>query len=215
VISHHWPLFGLRLTTPRLELRLPRLDDLATLADLAAEGVHDPEVQPFLVPWTDTTPAERARSTVQYHWNTWAGWQPRNWSLGLVTVLDGDVVGTQELDAREFATLREVVTGSWLGTAHQGRGLGTEMRAAVLHLAFAGLGAEYAVSTAHDDNGASLRVSRRLGYAEDGFERHVVRGAPQVTRRLRLDRAAWAAHRRIPVEVHGLEPCLPLFGLPG
>ena len=80
---------------------------------------------------------------------------------------------------------------------------------------FAGLGAEYAVSTAHDDNGASLRVSRRLGYAEDGFERHVVRGAPQVTRRLRLDRAAWAAHRRIPVEVHGLEPCLPLFGLPG
>ena len=140
VISHHWPLFGLRLTTPRLELRLPRLDDLATLADLAAEGVHDPEVQPFLVPWTDTTPAERARSTVQYHWNTWAGWQPRNWSLGLVTVLDGDVVGTQELDAREFATLREVVTGSWLGTAHQGRGLGTEMRAAVLHLAFAGLG---------------------------------------------------------------------------
>ena len=214
MIAHHWPLFGLRLTTPRLELRLPDLEDLAALADLAAAGVHDPDVQPFFVPWTDAAPAERARATVRYHWGLWNGWAPENWSLGLVAVLDGRVVGTQQLDGRDFAVLREVGTGSWVGRAHQGQGVGTEMRAAVLHLAFAGLGAEYAVSAAHDDNGASLRVSGRLGYVEDGFDRHVVRGAPRITRRLRLDRAAWEAHRRTPVELHGLEPCLPLFGLP-
>ncbi len=38
------------------------------------------------------------------------------------------------------------------------------MRAAVLHLAFAGLEAEYADSDAFTDNAASLGVSRKLGY---------------------------------------------------
>ncbi len=35
-----WPLAGLRLHTPDLELRWPSLDDLYELADLAAAGVH-------------------------------------------------------------------------------------------------------------------------------------------------------------------------------
>lgn len=32
-MMRNWPLFGLRVTTPRLELRLPSLDDLDALAD--------------------------------------------------------------------------------------------------------------------------------------------------------------------------------------
>jgi hypothetical protein len=48
-----WPLYGLRLTTPRLELRLPGLDLLDDLAAVAAEGVHDPAEMPFSLPWTD------------------------------------------------------------------------------------------------------------------------------------------------------------------
>ena len=32
------------------------------------------------------------------------------------------------------------------------------------------------------------------------------------TRRLRLDRDSWAAHQSVPVEISGLEPCLPLLG---
>jgi hypothetical protein len=31
---------------------------------------------------------------------------------------------------------------------------------------------------------------------------------------LRLDRAAWQAHRQVPVEITGLAACLPSFGLP-
>jgi RimJ/RimL family protein N-acetyltransferase len=63
------------------------------------------------------------------------------------------------------------------------------MRAAVLHLAFAGLGAEYATSEAFTDNAASLGVSRKLGYVLDGFYRQVIRGKPATQQRLRLDRA--------------------------
>jgi RimJ/RimL family protein N-acetyltransferase len=88
------------------------------------------------------------------------------------------------------------------------------MRAAVLHLAFACLGAEEATSGAEEGNGASLGVSRKLGYRPDGRMRLEVGGVLRVHRRLRLTRADWESHRTLPVEVTGLEPCLPLFGLP-
>ena len=60
-------------------------------------------------------------------------------------------------------------TGSWLGRRFQGRGLGKEMRAAVLGFAFDGLGAEVAETSAFLDNLPSNGVSRALGYEENGF----------------------------------------------
>jgi RimJ/RimL family protein N-acetyltransferase len=87
------------------------------------------------------------------------------------------------------------------------------MRAAVLHLAFEGLGAEEATSGAFEHNTASLTVSRKLGYQPDGIERHSVRGALAINRRLRLTRADWDRHRTVPVNIAGLAPCLPLLGL--
>ena len=105
-------------------------------------------------------------------------------------------------------------TGSWLGLGHQRQGIGTEMRAAVLHLAFAGLGAKYAVSSANSDNAASLGVSRKLGYALDGITRQVSRGHPLTNVRFRLDRQTWAERAVVPVGIAGLDPCLPMFGLP-
>ncbi|MFF0307607.1 GNAT family N-acetyltransferase [Streptosporangium sp. NPDC004379] len=207
----NWPVFGLRVTTPRLELRLPSLDDLDALADLAAEGVHDPDAMPFLFPWTDAEPAERARRSVSYHFRQWGDWSPEKWACAFVTVVDGEVAGTQEVWASDFAVTRQAETGSWIGRRFQGRGIGTEMRAAVLHLAFAGLGARHAVSGAFADNHASLGVSRRLGYAPDGVEIRSRRGEPAELLRLRLARDAWTA--RDDVEIHGLEPCLPLFGV--
>jgi RimJ/RimL family protein N-acetyltransferase len=214
VIEDIWPLFGLRLRTPRLELRLPTLDQLAELAALAAEGIHDPSVMPFTVAWTDAPPAERARSTVQYHWRSWGSLTPEQWELPLVTIRDGEVVGTQDVGAAHFGTVREVGTGSWLGLRHHGQGIGTEMRAAVLHLAFAGLGAETAISAAEKDNAASTAISRKLGYADDGWERAMVRDAMSEHRRFRIDRTAWAAHRTVPVTIEGLEPCRDLLGAP-
>ncbi len=209
-----WPLAQLRLETPRLELRVPTESDLYALAGLTALGVHDPRSQPFAVPWTDASPAERARGTLQYQWRQWGLWAPDQWALELAVVRDGVVVGIQSMSAANFALLREVSTGSWLGIEHQGQGIGTEMRAAILHLAFEGLGAGYALSGAFSDNPASLAVSRKLGYAEDGVERVVRRGKPAVTLRLRLDRASWRAGARLPVTIHSLEPCRAMFGLP-
>jgi RimJ/RimL family protein N-acetyltransferase len=69
----------------------------------------------------------------------------------------------------------------------------TQMRAAVLALAFDGLEAQSAVSAAFEDNPASLGVSRKLGYRDDGIEWHLVCGRPALTRRLRLELANWQA----------------------
>ncbi|MFD9126050.1 GNAT family N-acetyltransferase [Kitasatospora sp. NPDC059571] len=215
MLIDHWPLVGLRLTTPRLELRLPSEQELAELAEVAAAGIHDAGRMPFLTPWTDAPPAEVARAVVQYHWLRRGTWSPREWMLNLAVFDDGRPVGVQSLQATEFAVTREVHTGSWLGARYQGRGIGREMRAAVLHLAFAGLGAEEATSAAFSDNAASLAVSARLGYRPDGVTRDAVRGRPVVSHRLRLTRADWELTERPRIEMAGLAACLTQFGAAG
>ncbi|WP_371623583.1 GNAT family N-acetyltransferase [Streptomyces sp. NBC_01116] len=209
----HWPLYGLRLRTPRLELRLPGLGLLDELSSAAAHGVHDPDRMPFSVPWTDGTPDEVGRAAFQHLLGTVAGWSAQDWTLGLAVLHEGKAIGRQDLMGRRFGVRREAETGSWLGLPYQGQGFGTEMRAAVLHLAFAGLGARYAVSAAMTDNPGSLGVSRRLGYTDDGLQTEVVRGVPVDLRRLRLDRARWEAHRRVDVSVEGLDACRAQFGI--
>ncbi len=137
----YWPLFDLRVRTPRLELRYPGDDDLVALARVAAEGVHDPAFLPFSVGWSLLPSPERERGVLQWHWRQRAEWRPESWRFEPVIVVDGEVVGVQGLGAKDFARLGVGATGSWIGQRHQGRGIGTEMRAAILHLAFAGLGA--------------------------------------------------------------------------
>jgi RimJ/RimL family protein N-acetyltransferase len=227
-MTSHWPIAGLRVqisvgvaarSASTLELRLPDDDDLAALAALAESGVHDPAMQPFAVPWTDAEPAVRARSVVQYHWRCLGSWSPEDWTLNLVVVRDGVVVGSQGIGAKDFGIVREVGTGSWLGLPHQGKGSGKAMRAAVLALAFEGLGANYARSEAFTDNPASLGVSRKLGYVDDGVDRLAVRGRAVESRRFRIAREAWLAAGGASglgigdVAIDGLEPCLPLFGI--
>ncbi|MFI6682461.1 GNAT family N-acetyltransferase [Streptomyces sp. NPDC050485] len=207
-----WPLHGLRLHTPRLELRLPDTELLSDLAQVAADGVHAPDRMPFTFPWTDGSPTDRGRAVYQHALGTIANWSPGAWTLSLAVLYEGTPVGRMDVSATGFTVGREVETGSWLGLAHQGRGIGTEMRAAVLHLAFAGLGARGAVSAAMTDNPRSLGVSRRLGYRPDGIQTAVVRDRPVTLQRLRLARADWERHRTVDVRVEGLDGCRAAFG---
>jgi RimJ/RimL family protein N-acetyltransferase len=211
-VSPTWPLFGLRVHTARLELRYPSDDDLEELARVAAAGVHDPAVMPFVVPWTDTPPGELERRMLQYHWGLRASLKPEDWNVELVVVEGGRIVGAQGMHAKDFASERTVVTGSWLGRAFQGRGIGREMRAVILDLAFHGLGAQVALSGAFVHNPASQRVSAALGYRVVGTDQLECRGVPRDHLRLRLDRADWLAHPHARATWEGLEACLPLMG---
>jgi RimJ/RimL family protein N-acetyltransferase len=150
------PLYGLRLRTPRVELRLPTHDELVELRDIAHAGI-------------------------------------------------------QTLHGADFPTSRTVGTGSWLGSRFQGRGYGTEMRAAVLELAFRGLSAVAATSGAMGVNVASRRVLEKLGYRIVGRGEVSPRGTPVPHLDLRIGRGDWRSP--VPVEIEGLALCLHLFGV--
>ena len=212
--GHPWPLYDLRIWTERLELRLPTEDELIELLGLAMSGIHDPAEMPFGFAWTDQPSPLFERSFMQYHWSTRATFAPDNWNLDLGVWLDGgQLVGTQGIGARQFAQLRTVSTGSWLAQEFQGRGLGKEMRAAVLGFAFDQLDAEWATSGAFADNAASAAVSRSLGYHEDGIDVLAPRGEPREIVRYRMTADEWHSRERSHVEVAGLERCWDLFGL--
>jgi RimJ/RimL family protein N-acetyltransferase len=201
------PLWELCIRTPRLQLRLPTEDELVELFRVAEGGIHPPDEMPFYVPWTDSLDLD---AFVDFHRTAWAEWRPEKWSLNLIAFLDGGPIGSQGAAAADFATTREVETGSWLGAPFQGRGLGTEQRAAVLELAFSGLGAEAAVSGSFSDNVKSQRVSEKLGYRVTGTRTMLSRGEPVAHYDYRLERGSWRSP--VEVEIAGLEPALPLFG---
>ncbi len=209
-----WPLFDLRVVTPRLELRAIDDETGAALAQLASRGIHDPGFMPFAVEWTDVQGDELLRNTMQYYWRCRAEWSPASWSLNLAVVVDGEVVGTTGLMSQHFSELRQFETGSWLGREFQGQGLGTEMRIASLQLGFAGLDARTATTVAFDDNPSSLGVTGKLGYTANGSSRRLRRGTPATSLHFEMSRDHWAARvRRGDIEIHGLEACLPSFGL--
>jgi len=206
-----WSLRHLVLRTPRLTLRPDDDEGLYELAALALRGVHPPQEMPFLFPWTDQAPDDLVRGTVQHYWEARSRLTPSDWNVNFLVRHDGRVIGVQGLSAKAFPITREVSSGSWLGVAHQRQGFGTEMRAAVLLLAFDHLGATTARSGAFTDNPASLRISEKLGYRRDGANTHVRRGTAATEIRLVLEpshfvRPEWT------LTVDGLDGCRQLLG---
>ncbi len=214
MLTDAWPLFGLELRTERLVLRPPTDDDFPGLLDAIDAGIHPPEVMPFTHPWTDVEPVARRRSALQFWWRARASWSEEAWNLLFVVLLEGRPIGVQELMAHDFTSLHEVLTGSWLTASTHGIGVGKEMRAAVLDLAFHGLGASRARSDAFADNPASLGVSRSLGYRENGSRFQISRGRPAELVDLVVERETWLSRGAPRTVVVGLEACLPMFGLP-
>ncbi|PZE82136.1 GNAT family N-acetyltransferase [Curtobacterium sp. MCBD17_032] len=183
-----WPLFALELRTPRLVLRPVQDGDLPALAEAALDGIHEPDRMPFGFPWTDAAPADLPRNLAMHQWSL-RQVSPQSWRIQFAVILDGTVIGAQDLAAQDFAHRKTVDSGSWLTKTAQGQGLGTEMRAALLLFAFDVLGAEWAESSAAAWNTASLRVSYRLGYEPNGVTRVVPRSEqPDDEQRVRLSR---------------------------
>ena len=207
----YWPLFNLRLRSALVEIRLATDDDLTDLASLAERGVHDSATMPFLHAWTDEPSPLIERGLFQWAWGHRATWRDDAWKFNGAVVVDGVVVGVQDIWADDFARVREVKTGSWLGREHHERGIGTAMREAVLTLAFEGLGARAALSGGFPDNAASLGVSRKLGYEETGRRTVTRRGEAAEVLDLRLTRASWLEHHHEPVSLVGLEECRKFF----
>jgi RimJ/RimL family protein N-acetyltransferase/predicted GNAT family acetyltransferase len=205
------PLTRLRVRTPRLELRLATRRELRSLGELAQGGIHDPAVMPFGVAWTDDSDRPGfVDEGIEHHEARLREWQPGDWALNLIAFHRGRPVGVQSVRAERFAERRIVDTGSWLGREFQGQGLGTEMRAAALYLAFDGLGAQRATSGFIAGNPQSQGVSRKLGYEIVGS--HVVSPRGEELEHTDLELRSEHFRSQVPVELVALAPLLPLFG---
>ena len=111
LVAEWWPPAAVVVRTPRLELRWPSMDDLIALAAVAADGVHAEDRMPFYTPWTRGSAVERARNVLRWNWKGWGEWDPAKWSFGAVAVVDGVVVGTQGMQATDYAVCRTIETG--------------------------------------------------------------------------------------------------------
>jgi RimJ/RimL family protein N-acetyltransferase len=209
-----FPLFGLRVRTPRLELRLAREHELDARAAAVRAGIYEPGRNPFPRDWAELPSPELERSVYKAVWRDLGNLTPERWKLPLSVFLDGELIGDQGIFATDFHLLGSATTGSWLTRAQQGRGIGKEMRAGALELIFTGLGAVEAISEAFATTMASIGVSRSLGYELDGIGRFAARGQAIDDRRFRLTRERWQATRSIEVELEGVEPCLEMLGAP-
>lgn len=194
-LSDLWPVLGIRVHSPALELFVPAGEELAEVASLAARGIYDP-VNHFLprTPvsgWSDLASPAAERAFLRYYWAALADWHPDRWNLIFAARVQGQIVGVQEIGAQGFRLSRTVSTGSWVGLEHQRSGHGRAMREAVLWFAFAVLGSERADSAAWSSNDASLSVSRAMGYRANGTTTRAAEGRRVEQINLTLRRADW------------------------
>jgi RimJ/RimL family protein N-acetyltransferase len=205
---------NVQVHTPRLSLLGATDELLERLVPTVRKGVA---TQP---PWPFDDPMSLYLDGPEREW-AWLRrvWSGRGrvgadfWRLYFVVVVDGEPVGMQDLIGTDFAALGTVTTFSWLGPDVRGGGLGKEMRQAVLHLAFEGLGAREAGSDAFVDNHASNRISEALGYLPNGFDWATRRGETAQLNRWRLPREEWLTRRRDDIELVGVGECLPVLGI--
>lgn len=209
-----YPPLNVQVHTPRLSLLGATDELLERLVPTVRKGVATKPPWPFDDPMSLYLDApEREWDWLRRIWSGRSRVSADFWRLYFVVVADGEPVGMQDLIGTGFAALGTVTTFSWLGPDARGGGLGKEMRQAVLHLAFDGLGAREAGSDAFVDNRASNRISEALGYLPNGFDWATRRGETAQLNRWRLPREQWLTRRRDDIELVGVGECLPVLGI--
>lgn len=183
------PLLGLRIRAGPVELRAVTDDLIMPLAELAGAGIHDPDFMPFYTPWSLSPPEEMPRTMAQYHWGQRARFSPARWSADFAVCYDGELVGSQGIGTEDYLLTRTGETGSWLSRRYQGKGIGTAMRQVICAFAIDCLDAEQITSAAYADNPASLAVSRKCGYTENGRELRTRMGKRATLQRIVLEPA--------------------------
>jgi RimJ/RimL family protein N-acetyltransferase len=140
-VAHTYPLLNVEVRTPRLTLAGASDELLERLVPLVRAGVADAE------PWPFDDPISFYADSPEREWQWLRGiWAGRGrvsaefWRLYFAVLVDGVPVGMQDLIAKNFTRFGTVSSFSWLAPGSRGQGLGKEMRAAILQLAFAGLG---------------------------------------------------------------------------
>jgi RimJ/RimL family protein N-acetyltransferase len=202
-----YPPLDVRVVTPTLELRGTTDDLLERLAQLVRDGKANADPPPWDDPCSfyEEDPDKRVEGWLLAVWRNRGTVRPGNWRLSFAVVVDDEPIGVQDLTGHDFDTFGIVETTSWVSSDVRRHGIGTETRAAILHLAFEGLGASEAHSEAAVDNEASNRISERLGYERNGTSWATHQGRPVLGQRWLLHRSTWESRRRPDIAMFGVE----------
>jgi ribosomal-protein-alanine N-acetyltransferase len=161
--SPAWPSAIPELTTERLRLRAPALDDAAALLTV----LGDPAVTRYHnVPTLATVP--EARALLERLGQRYAARETIRWAIELVE--HGEMIGTVGL-LRFDLEHRRAELGYEIARRWWGRGLAPEAAGAVVRYGFAGLGLHRIEAGVLPGNHASVRVLEKLGFREEGTRR--------------------------------------------
>lgn len=189
------------------------LSDYPALSDLVAAGLFVDET-PTLGGWYKAGhDVANARATLSYHAGSFAHIDHNDWQLPLGVYAGDELVGVQSLSSRSFSLLGIVKSGSWLGRDHRGQGIGTLARHAIVDAAFSQIRALGVASAALATNGASNRVSGKLGYRPNGSEfiEHLGQRAELIN--YLLDQGTYRSSNPPQVQHENWEPWLQAAGI--
>ena len=212
-LAEYWPVFGLRLATPRLTLTPLQDDDLVETFDVILAGIHHPDRMPFALAWTDAPRDELVANSLRFYWSTRASCTPQAWTVPFLVRAGGRVVGCA--GPRRYRLRRDQDRTNRVVARRGPSGPGLRHRDAFRRCAIrvrppqGGAGRKRRVRRQPE----SLRVSAKLGYVDNGtvvVERRP--GERAVEQRLTLDpanfvRPGWD------VQVRGLPTCRAFFGI--
>ncbi|MEG2156130.1 MAG: GNAT family N-acetyltransferase [Burkholderiaceae bacterium] len=109
-----------------------------------------------------------------------------NWAIAC----DDLAVGGAGIHPGEGQSACSVEIGYWLGEAYWGRGVSTQVVAALTRIAFEPLGVTRVFAPVHADNPASMRVLEKNGFEREGLQRRSVIKAGEP-----IDICTWARIR--------------------
>jgi ribosomal-protein-alanine N-acetyltransferase len=186
---------GPRLSTARLTLRPPEIDDYPAWARVRSES------EGFLRPWEpawarDHLTARAFRERV--YWAARAIAEGRAFPLFLIREADGALLGGATLDNVRRGPSMSATVGYWVGEAHARRGYMTEALGAIRDHAFRDLGLSRLEAACLPENAPSRALLERVGFKYEGvaqsylqiagrWRTHVLYAALREDRRGRAD----------------------------
>ncbi|MCF2571318.1 GNAT family N-acetyltransferase [Brevibacterium sp. UCMA 11754] len=196
-----------------MELSPVRESDYPELAVIADGGVRRHGTPAFIINWDSGSREEIARSIAQYQWSTRANFRVDEWTIEFTARVDGRAVGIQGVSAKDFVRTRSISTGSWLALQEQGKGYGTQMRRAVVTAFADHFDAAAFHSGYFEGNGASRRVSEKLGYSPNGVKTTIAQDGLAHAEHQVILAASDIVRGPDPVEVAGAEVVRRFLGL--
>ncbi|SMX35244.1 GNAT family N-acetyltransferase [Actibacterium lipolyticum] len=156
LVPEQWhALNPLIIETLRLTLRPVIQADAEVLSAIAGVQEVAPMLMSIRAPWA----IEDAR-----RWIEQSRWRGRPGFRLAITLKDGTVIGTVGIGP----AARGISTMYFIGTAHWGQGYATEAMQAFLGAVFKRFAPECVIADHFDDNPASGRVLRKLGFEKTG-----------------------------------------------